>query len=323
MKKWTCESGILYCADCVVVMDYLLKKGIFVDLIITSPPYDNLRSYNGYELDFSKIAIKLSEIIKPGGVIIWVVSDQTTNGSESGTSFRQALFFKDKCKLNLHDTMIYKKMGIRYTEKVRYSQQFEYMFVFSKGKPSYFKPIKDVRRTARFSERPRSNRQRDGTIVRNKISYDDGTIVRNKISYDTGEISSTHRNRTNIWEILENTFGVKYHPATFPTELAKDHILSWCPEGALVFDPFMGSGTTAICAEKLDRFWLGCDVSSNYCEEAVKRIKAAEEGFGLHRRATLNKEVRSKLGLWTGGNLDSRILQKISSKNIQTSARTT
>ena len=80
----------------------------FIDLTVTSPPYDNLRAYSGYSFDFEAVAKELYRVTKQGGVVIWVVGDATIKGSETGTSFRQALFFKE-IGFNLHDTMIYAK----------------------------------------------------------------------------------------------------------------------------------------------------------------------------------------------------------------------
>lgn len=96
--------------DCVELMKEIPDD--FIDLTVTSPPYDNLRDYNNemtwnFE-KFKEVAKELFRITKPGGVVVWVVGDATIKGSETGTSFRQALFFKD-CGFNLHDTMIYKK----------------------------------------------------------------------------------------------------------------------------------------------------------------------------------------------------------------------
>ena len=134
------EVNKIYCENCLDTM-YQMPDG-FVDLTVTSPPYDNLRTYNGYSFDFESIAKELYRITKQGGVVVWVVGDATVKGSETGTSFKQSLFFVD-CGFNLHDTMIYSKTGMKNPSNTRYHQTFEYMFIFSKNKPSTFNPIKD------------------------------------------------------------------------------------------------------------------------------------------------------------------------------------
>lgn len=215
----------------------------FVDLVLTSPPYDNLREYNGYSFDFEPIAKELYRITK--GMLVWVVGDAVIAGSETGTSFRQALFFKE-CGFKLHDTMIYEKNSPSYPARAdgnRYTQIFEYMFVFSKGevpkqlicdKPNKWAGHKD------FS---------------------------GKLKKPVPDFSP----RNNIWKYTTSFNGWK-HPAPFPEELARDHILSWSSEGQLVYDPFMGSGTTAYMAQALKRNYVGSEISSEYCEMIEKRL---------------------------------------------------
>ena len=130
----------IVCGDCVDVMKSLDDES--VDLVVTSPPYDNLRTYNGYDFDFEGIAEELFRVIKPGGVVVWVVGDGTEKGSKQEQVYRQALHFKD-IGFNLHDTMIYQKHNFSNPSRTRYHQIFEYMFILSKGKPKTFNPIKD------------------------------------------------------------------------------------------------------------------------------------------------------------------------------------
>ena len=232
----------------------------FIDLTVTSPPYDNLREYKGYSFPFEEIAKELFRVTKQGGVVVWVVSDATINGSETGTSFKQALYFM-QCGFNLHDTMIYEKCGVM-PSKTRYCQMFEYMFVFSKGKPKTTNIIKD--RKNNWGNTKTGNigqRQKDGSVKKNGIK----TI-------------SEFGSRFNIWRIMNEggfmnkDIETKLHPATFPMELANDHIISWSNEGDLVYDCFMGSGTTAKMAIKNNRNWIGSEISSEYVELANKRL---------------------------------------------------
>jgi site-specific DNA-methyltransferase (adenine-specific) len=218
----------------------------FIQATITSPPYDDLREYNGFTFEFESIAHQLFRVTKHGGVVVWVIADATKSGSESGTSFRQALFFK-QIGFNLHDTMIYEKNSPAYPATRhgnRYTQIFEFMFVFSKGKP----------KANLICDKP------------NKwAGYKD---FAGKLKNPVPEFSP----RNNIWKYTTSFNGVK-HPAPFPEKLAQDHILTWTDEGDLVYDPFMGSGTTAKMAILNFRNFIGSEISQEYVELANKRIE--------------------------------------------------
>lgn len=248
--------------DCVNEMKKLPNN--FIDLTVTSPPYDNLRDYKGYSFDFKTIAKELFRITKEGGVVVWVVGDATINGSETGTSFKQALYFKE-IGFNLNDTMIYKCNKPPLTHK-RYEQGFEYMFVLSKGKPKTFNPI--MKRNKYYGQ----NCLRDGDWASGK---DNSAMRQRKGKKQIKEFGIIN----NVWEY--QTGGNKttkdkiafQHPAIFPEKLAEDHILSWSNEGDLVFDPMCGSGTTCKMALKNNRKTIGIDTSEEYCEIANERIK--------------------------------------------------
>lgn len=226
-------------------------------LTVTSPPYDNLRSYEGYSFDFPAIAKHLYRVTSDGGVVVWVVADATIDGSETGTSFRQALHFKDTCGFNLHDTMIYEVAGTGAKgSNYAYWQAFEYMFVLSKGRPSVVNLLED-----------RANR-RPGSESSGRVTEKDGTrrptLVR---ALDYGR-------RTNIWRYHTGMNGDDKtgHPAVFPYQLATDHILSWSNPGDVVLDPFAGSGTSLVAAKKIGRKAVGVEVSERYCEIAARRL---------------------------------------------------
>lgn len=250
------KNGRFYLGDCLEVMKEI-PDGV-IDLTVTSPPYDDLRTYNGYSFDFENIAKELYRITKEGGVIVWVVGDATKKGSETGTSFKQALYFME-CGFNLHDTMIYEKNGTGACGSNNcYWQTFEYMFVFTKGK------IKTVHRLD--NGKPRTK----GGIKLGRITKD-GIQKVEKRSDAEGKLQL----RSNIWRYnVGFTSGDDKtgHPAVFPEALARDHILSWSNEGDLVLDPFGGSGTTACMAIETGRKWVTCEISEEYATKAVERI---------------------------------------------------
>lgn len=234
----------------------------FIDLTVTSPPYDNLRDYNGYSFDFESVAKELYRVTKQGGVVVWVVGDATIKGSETGTSFRQALYFKE-IGFDLFDTMIYAKppRGAVGNNKT-YWQTFEYMFVLSKGKPKTINLIID-----------RKNKEsREGDNGTKRI--ENGELLKVK----RGGYSEYGR-RTNIWEYgigkgqsTKDNIAFK-HPAIFPEQLANDHIISWSNEGDIVYDPFAGSGTSGKMAILNKRKCIMSEISSEYCEIIKKRLE--------------------------------------------------
>lgn len=230
-----------------------------VDLVVTSPPYDDLRIYGGHTWEFQYVAEQLTRVLKPGGVIVWNVADATIDGSETGTSFRQALHFKDACGLNLHDTMIWSKGGFTAvgSTSVRYGPVFEYMFVFSKGRPNCFNPIKDRRNKTEGDVRHGTIRKADGGF---------------KSVSNLGKVTGEYGIRFNIWEIANPGVAGTEHPATFPLQIAADHITSWSNPGAIVLDPFSGSGTTLRAAKDLGRKAIGIEIEERYCEIAARRM---------------------------------------------------
>lgn len=249
--------------DCREVLRTLADDSI--DLTVTSPPYDNLRTYNGFTFDFEGIARELYRVTNPGGVVVWVVGDATVKGSETGTSFRQALYFRDVCGFNLHDTMIWNKgcfsaVGALQT---RYAPVFEYMFVLSKGKIGKFNPIKD-----------RRNKQA-GTLVHGTVRQADGTVK--PMTGKGAKVIADFGQRFNVWDMPpEQRRGMHNHPAPFPESLARDHILSWSNEGDTVLDPFLGSGTTGKMARQHGRKFVGIEISADYFAIATRRIEEAQ-----------------------------------------------
>ena len=251
----------IICGDCLDVMKNIPDN--YIDLTVTSPPYDNLRTYNGFVFDFEGTAQELYRVTKPGGVVVWVVNDKVTNGSESGTSFRQALGFV-QIGFNLHDTMIWYKTNPMPIKSNRYQPSFEYMFVLSKGKPNTFNPIKVPASYAgeKKLKKHRTFRQADGTV---------------KEATGTSEIVRDSRIKHNVWNFTAGYMHsskdkIAYnHPAIFPEKLAEDHILSWSNPGDTVLDPMCGSGTTCKMAVKTDRQYIGIDISEEYCNIARKR----------------------------------------------------
>lgn len=251
----------LFCADAEAMLGHGIENDS-VDLVVTSPPYDSLRKYRDDSVwDFEKckaIISKLYQVVKPGGVVVWVVGDQTKGGSETGTSFKHALAFIEAGFL-LNDTMIWRKKNpMPQVKQPRYNQVFEYMFVFSKGKPKTFNPIMVPCKCA--------GQDYDSTCK--NMGGENGRTKKNfKINKE--------KVKDNVWDIAIAQNHTS-HPAVFPLELAEDHIRSWSNEGDVVLDPFMGSGTTGIAAKKLGRRFIGVEISQEYFDEAVKRIEEYE-----------------------------------------------
>ena len=264
------EHGItLYCRDCRDIFS-AVPDCFTVDMVLTSPPYGELRDYDGYDWDFDSVSRGICKVLSPGGVCVWVVGDQTINGSESCVSFRQALGFRE-LGLRLHDTMIYQSAKPPLTHN-RYEQEFEYMFVLSKGNPRTFNPILvktifsgDKKRfnygkaTAAKKEGGDAMRWRDETLT-----VGEKKIKGNVWKYATGLNGSTR------------DVGAFEHPAIFPELLAADHIRSWTNPGDVVLDPMCGSGTTLKMAKQLGRKAIGIEISEKYCAIAVDRLRQME-----------------------------------------------
>ncbi|MDR1494243.1 MAG: site-specific DNA-methyltransferase [Planctomycetaceae bacterium] len=250
------ELQKIYNEDCLITMGRTPND--FVDFVITSPPYDDVRNYNGYSFQFEEIAQALYRVMKPGGVVIWVVADATINGSETGTSFRQALYFK-KIGFRIHDTMIYYKNNPMPQTGNRYHQHFEYMFAFSKGKPKTFHPISETTKYRGLANM--KNRGKSGSLDYEKVERTKEKKVGNVFGYSVGGGISTKD------KIAYN------HPAIFPEKLVIDQMETWTNKNDLVYDPFMGSGTTAKVAHLLKRQWIGSEISQEYIEIAVRRLE--------------------------------------------------
>ena len=258
----------LWQGDCLDLMKDVPDESI--DLTVTSPPYDNLRSYNGNndlwnQEVWESVIEELYRITKKGGVVVWIVGDATVKGSETGTSFKQALHFKE-IGFNIHDTMIYQKNNPMPYKHNRYMPCFEYMFVFSKGKPSVFNPltVDTVKPSGKLTT---SQRTKDG-VKRKGNGY--------------GRKRNATRYRYNVWtynvgknQTTTDTIAFE-HPAIFPDRLAEDHILSWSNEGDTVLDPFMGSGTTAKMATLNNRKFIGIELDETYFEIAKYRTEETE-----------------------------------------------
>jgi DNA modification methylase len=260
-KNKNMEINKTYNENCLDTMARMEDN--FIDLTVTSPPYDNLRMYKGFTMDWQKTIKELYRVTKEGGVVVWVVGDSTQKGSETGTSFRQALFAKE-CGFNLHDTMIYAKNSYMPLTHNRYEQQFEYMFIWSKGKPKKFNPIKIPSLTAGTKRNRGGSKSSETTYAERK--REESTTVNNE------------KQKPNIWFYDVGKNDKTKHNAPFPEQLAEDHILSWSNEGDLVYDCFMGSGTTAKMSILNNRNYIGSEMSSEYCEIIKERLKNIEDG---------------------------------------------
>ena len=246
--------------DCLERMKEIESNSI--DLTVTSPPYDNLRSYNGNNKQWGEHVWKsvlndLYRVTDEGGIVVWIVQDKCIKGGESGTSFRQALHSID-CGFKLYDTMIWNKPSPQAPTEGRYYDVFEYMFIFSKGKPKTLNLIKD-------------RKNKSAGMVSNKETRscrEDRKIKNEK------RVVAEYSRRFNVWDVSRGSNKTK-HPAVFPEKLVNDHIISWSNVGDVVFDPFMGSGTTGVAAKNLNRKFIGIELDEVYFNIAKKRIENA------------------------------------------------
>lgn len=252
------ELNRTYNIDCVKGMKNI--KDETIDMAITSPPYDDMRQYKGYTWNFEEVAKELYRILKKGGVLVWVVKDRTVKGSETLTSFRQAIYFSE-IGFNVHDTMIWEKTGMLPTQD-RYYDVFDYMFILSKGKPKTMNFICDKANISGGRKQ-----KKDLCINKGENKKGNGFFVRKEFG-----------RRTNIWRIpIGKNKETEGHPAPFPEQLAEDHIITWSGVGDLILDPFMGSGTTAKVCLKTKRNYIGFEISKEYCEIERRRTMKERE----------------------------------------------
>lgn len=252
------ELNNIYCGDARLVMKDIDDES--VDMVITSPPYDNLRTYNNpdnpWNFDvFKGVADELYRVIKPGGVVVWIVNDRTMKGSKTLTSFKQALYFNE-IGFNVNDVMIWNKTNpCPVVAQPRYTDTFDYMMVFSKGKPKTFNPIMVDCKNA-------------GKLYKSTAKMIGGESGRRKVYYNVSE----KKVKGNVWDfaVAQNKSG---HPAVYPYDVVLDHIKTWTNEGDIVLDPFIGSGTTALVCIDMKRNYIGIDISEEYCKMSRDRIE--------------------------------------------------
>lgn len=272
----------IFCGDNVSVLSTFPNECI--DLTITSPPYDNIRCYNGYSVQITELATQLYRILKQGGICIWVVQDEFVDGSRTLTSFKQALEFQ-RIGFRMHDVMMYLKPP-QFPGNIRYSNSFEYMFVLSKGEPKTVHLLRD-----RINKNPKN--------MSKTVRGDSGKLHK----VNTDRCSNVFGYRWNTWlyfpgnnpETYSDPFAPQ-HPAIFPEELVVDHLLSWSNEGDLVLDPFLGSGTTAKMAKALNRHYVGVEISQEYCTLAEQRIATARIAQTQLRNQMVMPENANQLG---------------------------
>ena len=254
------ELNEVYCEDSLKALKNLPPNSI--DLMVTSPPYDSIRDYTGFSLDLKGIGKELFRVMKEGGIAVMVMQDQTKNFAKSLTSFRTAIDWVDNAGFKLFETTIYRKYGAEgawWTKRFRVDH--EYMFIFLKGE-----------RPAYFNKEPLKIPSKHG----GKTMTGGGTRLTNGIRIPTRKIHiNPMKCRGTIWEYMTAGDGTRLkheHPATFPDKLPYDFIQCFSPENSVVLDIFMGSGTTALAAIKLNRNFLGFDISQKYVDLAKKRI---------------------------------------------------
>lgn len=244
----------------------------FVDLTITSPPYDDLRKYNGFIFDYRSMLNELYRVTKDGGVVVWVVGDKVDKGSKTLTSYEQALYAKS-IGFKVYDVIIYEKTSPSPPHKGRYFNSFEYMFVLSKGTPKTINLFKDrLNKTGGTKLGVLTRREIDGSLTTKKsIEIQEYGTRTNIWTYDVGN------NKTTLDKIAYK------HPAQFPEKLAQDHILSWSNKGDVILDCMCGSGTTCKMAYLNKRNFIGIDMSEEYINDiAIPRLKQYGWNDELH-----------------------------------------
>lgn len=248
--KYNNDNCKLLNGDCIKVLDTIPECS--VDLIVTSPPYDDLREYNSV-IDYDALIPKLYKVLKDGGVVVWNVNDRVKDGTKTLSSFKQALMFKEKGFL-VNDVMIWEKTNpIPQVKQPRYDQCFEYMFIFSKGRPKTFNPI--MVRCSHAGEHSDSCKTLTPDVSRTKKD-----IIINDFKKDR-----------NIWKFNVANNKTK-HPAVFPIELPLRHIKTWTNENDVVLDPFMGSGTTGLASLSLNRSFIGIELDEEYFNISKERV---------------------------------------------------
>jgi len=262
------EQFKLIHGDCRTEIPKLIQEGIQLDLTVTSPPYDNLRTYES-ELEwnfevFKEVANLLYQITSNGGIVVWIVNDATIDGSETGTSFKQALYFKE-IGFNLHDTMIYKKKGLVYPETTRYYPNFEYMFVLSKGKPKTVNLLNDRLNKTQGKKITSTERQADGSIRKSNGAKKGSHTKKYGVRFNVWEYNTGYGNSSKCKLAFE-------HPAIMPMQLAIDHIISWSNEEDIILDCFMGGGTTGVACRETNRKFIGIEKVQKYYDICTKRI---------------------------------------------------
>jgi site-specific DNA-methyltransferase (adenine-specific) len=252
----------VYVGDGLKVMN--LMPDNYVDLTVTSCPYDQIRDYHGFVFDYKPMARELYRITKPGGVVCWNVQAQTIDGSETLTPQKHSIFFVEECGFKLHETIIYQKLNFSHPARNRYPKVWEYVFVFSKGAPKTFNPIKD---------RKNKTAGKLGSLGVNTFTKKDGSkgVRKRKINTPFGV-------RHNVWigktRGQEEMFKKLKQPAMMPMWLAQDLIKSYSNEGEIVFDPMAGSGTTAKMSEAHNRQWIISEISIQYAKDSLSEIPA-------------------------------------------------
>lgn len=256
------QTNAIHCGECAEMMRRYLPDNS-IDLTVTSPPYDDLREYNGYTFEFEPIAAELWRVTKPGGVVVWVVADGIYDGSESLSSAKQKIYFVESVGFNLWQTIIWNKPGTHPNRQNRYPRMHEYCLVFSKGDVANFTPVLKKNRYA-GEKKNNIKRQRNGKVM----TYGKHTV-------------NDYGWRTTVWDVASGWMvatpdELAYsHPAIFPETLARDHIISWSNPGDIVLDPMCGSGTTLKMAVEQGRQYIGIDISQEYVDLATKRVAGA------------------------------------------------
>lgn len=258
-----------------------------VDTVMTSPPYFRQRDYSGqdqigreatppqYVARLVEVFAECLRVVKPTGSAWLVLGDKYDNGELLGMPWRVALAMREQGWILRSDVIWHKPNAMPSAVKTRPTTDHEYVFFFSRSKKYYYDAdaIREPHVTFTDKSRMRGGRrhfnERNGTPEQGKNG---GQSNLHDGRWDQA-FHPKGRNKRTVWSIPLSKFR-EAHFAVYPEPLVETCLRAACPPGGLVLDPFLGSGTTAVVARRLQRHFLGIECVVEYCDLARRRLAA-------------------------------------------------